>query len=84
MAAQWGSTMAQEAFMKWSRIEASWVQLKDKFALWPFRLSDDDRESFGLIGAEISRISQTDDSQPPAFHPDDRGRRSEFSLHIGC
>jgi hypothetical protein len=70
--------MAQEAFMKWRRIEASWVELKDKFALWPFRLSKDDR------GAEMSRVSQSDDSQPAAFHPDDRGRRSEFSLHIGC
>ena len=76
--------MAQEAFMLWTLIEASWKQLKDKFAFWPFRLSDDDSEGFGLIGAEISRVSQSDESQPAAFHPDDRGRRSEFSLHIGC
>ncbi len=76
--------MAQEAIMKWSQIEASWMQLKDKFAFWPFRLSDDDSESFGLIGVEISRVSQSDEPQPAAFHPDDRGRRSEFSLHIGC
>jgi hypothetical protein len=79
-----GFTMAQEAFMKWSRIEASWMQLKDKFAFWSFRLSHDDSESFGLIGAEISRVSQSDESHPTAFHPDERGRRSEFSLHIGC
>ncbi|MGO9400936.1 MAG: hypothetical protein ACLP19_24295 [Xanthobacteraceae bacterium] len=76
--------MAQEAILKWSRIEASWKQLKDKFAFRPFRLPDDDSESFGLIGAEISRVGQSDELQPPAFHPDDRGRGSEFSLHIGC
>ncbi len=76
--------MAQEAIMKWSQIEASWMLLKDKFSFWPFRLSDDDSESFGLIGVEISRVSQSDEPQPAAFHPDDRGRRSEFSLHIGC
>jgi hypothetical protein len=75
--------MMQEAFMKWSRNEASWMQLKDKFAFWPFRLSDDS-EGFGLIGVEISRVSQSDEPQPAAFHPDERGRRSEFSLHIGC
>ncbi len=70
--------------MKWNRIVARWKQLKDKFAFRLFRLSDHDSERFGLIGAEISRVAQSDKSQPPAFHPDDRGRRSEFSLHIGC
>ena len=60
------------------------MQLKDKFAFWSFRLSHDDSESFGLIGAEISRVSQSDESHRTAFHPDERGRRSEFSLHIGC
>ena len=53
--------MAQEAIMKWSQIEASWKQLKDKFAFWPFRLSDDDSESYHLIGPEISRVSQSDE-----------------------
>ena len=75
--------MAQEAIMKWSQIEASWKQLKDKFAFWPFRLSGDDSESFHLIGPEISRVGQSDELPPAAFHPDDRGRGSEFSLHIG-
>ncbi len=70
--------------MKWTQIEASWKQLKDRFAFWPFRLSDDDSESVGLIGAEISMVGQADGPQTAAFHPDDRGRRSEFSLHIGC
>ncbi len=76
--------MAQEAIMKWSQIEASWKQLKGKFAFRPFGLSDDDRESFDLIEAEISRAGQNDESQSAALRPDDRGRRSEFSLHIGC
>jgi hypothetical protein len=76
--------MPQEAFMKWNQIEASWKQLKDKFGFRPFRLSDDDSGSFNLIGAEISRIGQSEESQPAIFRPDDRGRRSEFSLHIGC
>ena len=75
--------MAQEAIMKWSRIEASWKNLKDKFAFRPFRSSDDDSENFDLIGAEISRVGQSDELQPAPFHPDDRGRGSEFSLHIG-
>ena len=76
--------MAQEAIMKWSQIEASWKQLKDKFAFRPFGLSDDDRVSFDLIEAEISRAGQNDEFQSAALRPDDRGRRSEFSLHIGC
>ena len=53
--------MAQEAIMKWSQIEASWKQLKGKFAFRPFGLSDDDRESFDLIEAEISRAGQNDE-----------------------
>jgi len=76
--------MAQEAIMNWHRIEASWKNLKDKFAFRPFRSPDDDRESSGLTGAEISRVGQSDELQPAPFHPDDRGRGSEFSLHIGC
>jgi uncharacterized protein YbdZ (MbtH family) len=79
-----GSAMAQEAFMKWNRIESGWKQLKDKFAIWPFRSSDDVSGSFGLIGGETSRFGHSDESQTAAFHPDDRGKRSEFSLHIGC
>jgi hypothetical protein len=74
----------QEALMKWTRIAMNWRQLKDKIVFWGFRLSDGDSQRFDLIGAEISRVGQSDESQTTAFHPDDRGRRSEFSLHIGC
>ena len=70
--------------MKWNRIETCWKQLKDKFAMWPFRWADDVSESSGLIGAGTSRVGHSDESQTAAFHPDDRGKRSEFSLHIGC
>ena len=76
--------MAQEAFMMWDGIQASWKQLRDKFALGSFRLSDTDRERLDVIGTEIWRVGQRDDLRPAAFHPDQRERRSEFSLHIGC
>jgi hypothetical protein len=76
--------MAQEAFMMWNGIVASWKQLKDKFALRSFRFFGSDREHFDVTGTEIWRIGQRDDLRPSAFHPDERARRSEFSLHIGC
>lgn len=75
---------AQEAFMMWAQIEASWTQLKDKFALMPFRLSADGYESLDPIRAERSRVGQSDELQPATFRPDERGMRSAFSLHIGC
>ena len=69
--------------MNWVQIQVSWKQLKEKLALRWFRVTDDSGKSLELIGAEMSRYGQTD-AQPTAFHPDDRGKRSEFSLHIGC
>ena len=70
--------------MRWTLDEASWKELKHKFAFRLFRLSDDDRTSVDPIRAKMSRVGQSDELQPAAFHPDDRGRQSEFSLHIGC
>jgi len=78
-----GSAMAQEAFMNWDQIQVSWKQLIESFALRWFRVTDDNGKSLELIGAEMSWDDQRD-AQPTAFHPDDRGKRSEFSLHIGC
>jgi hypothetical protein len=75
--------MAQEAFMKWNRIEVNWKLLKDKFAFGLFRSSHDDSENHDLIDAGITAVGKTDEGRPAAFHPDHRGRRSEFSLHIG-
>ncbi len=79
-----GLAMAQEVFMKWTRIEMNWTRLKDKIIFRGFRLSHGDSHRSDLIGAKISGGGQGDQSQPAAFRPDDRGRRSEFSLHIGC
>ena len=77
--------MTQEALMRWSQIEMSWSQLKDKLAIWPFRSSEDDGdEREGPNDAQSSQVGESEDPQPEAFLPDDRGRRSEFSLHIGC
>jgi hypothetical protein len=75
--------MAQEAFMNWDRIQVSWKQLKEKFMLQWVRVTDDNGKSLELSGAEMSSDDRSD-TQSAAFHPDDRGRRSEFSLHIGC
>jgi hypothetical protein len=47
-------------------------------------LSDGDSQLFELIGAKISRVGKSDESQPVAFHPDDLGKQGGFSLHIGC
>ncbi len=78
-----GLAMAQEAFMKWTRIEMNWRRFKDKIVFRSFRSSGDSQRS-DPIGAKVSGVGQGDQSQPAAFHPDDQGRRSEFSLHIGC
>ena len=69
--------------MKWVQIQESWKQIKVKFVLQWFRMNDDNGKSLELTGAKISWDDQSD-AQPTAFHPDDRGKRSEFSLHIGC
>jgi hypothetical protein len=70
--------------MRWDRIEMSWKQLKGRLVFRLFGLSDDVGERFDRAGAEISKVAQSDASHPAAFCPDDRGRRSEFSQHIGC
>jgi hypothetical protein len=79
-----GSAIAQETVMRCDRIEMSWKQLKASFVFRLFWLSDDVDERFDRVGAEISKVVQSDASHPAAFCPDDRGRRSEFSQHIGC
>ncbi len=68
--------------MKWNRIEVSWTRLKDKFSFGPFWSSDGDTEDYDLIDAEIPTVGRIDEGRPVAFRPDDRGKRSEFSLHI--
>ena len=68
--------------MNWDQIQVSWKQLKGKFVLQWFRVTDDNGKGLELIDAEMSRDGQSD-AQPMAFRPDDHRRRSEFSLHIG-
>ena len=69
--------------MNWYRMQVGWKQLKEKFVLQWFRLTDDNGNGLELIGAEMQWDGHGDD-QPKAFRPDDREKRSEFSLHIGC
>jgi hypothetical protein len=77
------SVMKQEAFVSWDRIAGSWKRLKDEIVQW-CRLADDKGASFDLIAAEMSSDRQSSDVQRSVFRPGDRGKRSEFSLHIGC
>ena len=78
------SAMAQEqeAFMNWDQIQVSWRRLKDVFVFQWFRATADRGEGLELIGAETSSDGRSE-GQPKAFRPDDREKRSEFSLHIG-
>jgi hypothetical protein len=76
--------MKQEAFMSWDRIAASWKRLKYEIVFHWCRLTDDKGTSFDLIAAEMSGDRQISDVQTSVFRPDDGGKRSEFSLHIGC
>lgn len=78
------SVMKQEAFMSWDRIAGSWKWLKDEIVFQWCRMVDDKGTSFDLIGAEMSSGRQNGDVQTPVIRPDDHGKRSEFSLHIGC
>jgi hypothetical protein len=76
--------MKQEAFMSWYRIAGSWKRLKDEIVFQSCGLVNDKGTSFDLIGAEMSSDRQNSDVQTSVIRPEDHGRRSEFSLHIGC
>ena len=69
--------------MNWDQIQVSWKQVKGKFVFRRFRAMDDDGRRLELFSAKMSRDGQSD-AQPTAFRPDDRAKRTEFSLHIGC
>ena len=64
------------------QIQVSWKQLKGKFAFRRFRAMDDNGKGPEL-SAKMSRVGLSD-AQPTDLRPDDRAKRSEFSLHIGC
>jgi hypothetical protein len=70
--------------MNWHRVEASWKQLKEKSVFHWERLRLDDRNRVSLLGSDASREGQSTGNQTTVLRPDDRVRRSEFSLHIGC
>jgi hypothetical protein len=81
---QWARDLTQEVFMNWNQIEASWKQIKDKVVFHRERLRPDDHNGVDLIGPAALRESQSIDRQTTPLRADDRVRRSEFSLHIGC
>ena len=70
--------------MKWDQIQVSWKQLKEKFVLEWFRVTDDNGKSLELIGAEMSWDGQSREAETRPFRPDDRRKQSEFSQHISC
>lgn len=65
------------------QIVGSWKQLKRKLVSRFHRHPDDKGAPSSLIVAKMSSADQGGEVQATAFRPDDRGRRSEFSLHIG-
>ena len=68
--------------MNWAQIRGRWKQVRGKFVRrWPSANSAG--EGVERIGGQIFGGGQSEEQQAP-FHPDDRGRRNEFSLHIGC
>ena len=70
--------------MSWDQIAGSWKRVKDEIVFQWCRMVDDKGTSFDLIGAEMSSGRQNSDVQTSVIRPDDHGKRSEFSLHIGC
>jgi hypothetical protein len=78
-----GSDRAQETFMRWTQVETNWRKLKN-IVFDGFRLSGGDSQQSDRRRPEISAVGHSAELQLAAFRPDDRGRRSEFSLHIGC
>jgi hypothetical protein len=75
--------MTQEEIVNWDQIQSSWKQLKDRFAFQRARVTYDTRNRLDPIDAKMAKDGHCD-MQPIEFRPNDRGKRSEFSLHIGC
>ena len=78
------SAMAQEAFMNWDQIQVSWKQLKEKFVLQWFSVTDDKGKSFSK-NASTRRCRGTAEAtrKRPPFNPTTAEGGSQFSLHIG-
>jgi hypothetical protein len=77
-----GSAVAQEACMNRDKFQATWKQFKRKIVFERFRAPENTRKGLDLNSANMSRGGESA-AQPPVFRPDDRAKRSEFSLHIG-
>lgn len=69
--------------MIWYGFAARWKRLGETFVLRSSRSSGSDRARLDVIGTDTGRVGQSDGLPPAAFRPDERARRSEFSLHIG-
>jgi hypothetical protein len=70
--------------MRWNQLETNWRQLKNRIVNGGFSASGRDSPRSDRSGQEISTVGHSAESQLAAFRPDERGKRSEFSLHIGC
>jgi hypothetical protein len=70
--------------MNWDRVETSWKRLKEATAFVRRRLTNRAGKRLDSLGVETPSDGQGSDPNISAFRPDDHGRRSEFSLHIGC
>lgn len=68
--------------MNWDQVHVTWKQLKGKIVFERFRVSEDTGMGLEPSSAKMSTHGQSD-AQPTEFRPDDRAKRSEFSLHIG-
>ncbi len=69
--------------MNWDQVQVTWKQFKEELFFQRFGVTEDTRKGLEPSSAKMSRHDQSD-AQPTDFRPDDRARRSEFSLHISC
>ncbi len=68
--------------MNWEQVRMTLKQLKE-FVFQRFGVAHDSGKGLELSSATMPTHNQNE-AQPTAFRPDDRAKRSEFSLHIGC
>jgi len=69
----------------WDRLTASATHLSEKTVFLRIRLIGDNRRRSNLIDSErMPGNGQDRATQAMAYHPDNRNKRDEYSLHIGC
>ena len=64
--------------MNWAQFATIWKQLNEKISFRTVRLNDE------RIIAETLKSAHRADDRIPAFRPDGREKRHEFSQYIGC